>query len=241
MFMTLPVTIGKTSAAADYRIDLAQLPNLFVSYCDEVQIRQLSGSFLQELSTNDHGNDVQFAVGETRSSDWMAAARDIRYVFRAGESFQHGTSSRDGLMQALSREMHKRKSLHKKLGKEAFDEACPYLVVFLHDVFELVLSPKKIVGLTFLQLLLWGKELKLHTVAASCSTYRNLLRQFMHLNPIVKAKFKKTLGEKSLYIPESLGSELILNADDFSFFRASPGLDYHRLYPATRVRENQPV
>ncbi|HVG11819.1 MAG TPA: hypothetical protein VM843_02395 [Flavisolibacter sp.] len=237
--MTLPVTIGKTSTALDYSIDLAELPNLFVSYCDDGQIQQLSSSFIKELYINQDRSDVQFAVGETGSSEWMSFSPEIRFAFRSGNEFHNPTNTRDGFMLSLSREMHKRKALRKKLGAEAFEQTCPYLVVFLHDVFELVLSSKKVVGLTFLQLLLWGKSLKVHTVAASCSTYRNLLRQFMHLNPIVKAKFKKVLGEKSLYIPESLGSELILTSDDFPFFRASPDLDYQRLYPTGALRETQ--
>ncbi|HEY0059181.1 MAG TPA: hypothetical protein VGB56_08585 [Flavisolibacter sp.] len=239
--MTLPVTIGKTSTALDYSIDLAELPNLFVSYCDERQIQQLSSLFLQELFLNHGKANVQFAIGETRSSEWMPTSPEIRYAFRPGNEFHNPTNTRDAFMQSLSREMHKRKALRKKLGAEAFDKTCPYLVVFLHDVFELVLSSKKVVGLTFLQLLLWGKSLKVHTVAASCSTYRNLLRQFMHLNPVVKAKFKKVLGEKSLYIPERLGSELILTSDNFPFFRASPDLDYQRLYPAAAIQETQLV
>ncbi len=239
MFMTLPVKIGTTSAALDYSIDLVALPNLFVTYCDECQIQQLSGSFLKELSRDQGTSTVQFAIGETRSSGWIPSSPEIRYAFRSGNEFGNPVNTRDGFMQSLSREMHKRKAMRKKLGAEAFDKTCPYLVVFLHDVFELVLSSKKMVGLTFLQLLLWGKSLKVHTVAASCSTYRNLLLQFMHLNPIVKAKFKKVLGEKSLYIPESLGSELILTSDNFPFFRASPDLDYQRLYPAAGLRETE--
>lgn len=237
--MTLRVRIGKTSAALDYSVDLAELPNLFVSYCDECQIQQLSGAFLKELSRGGDRRGVQFAVGETRSFEWMSSAPELRYAFRAGAEASNSSHTRDGFMQSLSREMHKRKALRKRLGPEAFDATCPYLVVFLHDVFELVLSQKKAIGITFLQLLLLGKSLKLHTIAASCSTYRNLLRQFMQLNPIVKAKFRKTLGEKSLYIPQSLGAELILTSENFSFFRSAADHDYHRFYPAAALRETE--
>lgn len=235
----LPVTIGKCSAAQPFVADLSQLPHLFLSYSEESQfhdfLRRLSAGFRGLVQ----GERPRFAVASSGRESLLPSLEldqdQLTHTYISGDEAASNTSGREGFMQALARELqHRKNMLLKTKGGQLFAALCPPLLVVLHDVFELILSRKRSVGLTFTKLLLQGPDLNIHLLAASAGTYRNLLRQIVQVHPLTAGKFRKELGSDRFRFHTPLGAEMVLTAEDFIFFKGAGEADYHRLYPDHR-------
>jgi hypothetical protein len=211
-------------------VDFEQLPHLFVSYNDEAQIQNFFNSLIYKLSSG-----VSFSLASSKGYSFESPERKtypfFKYYFNAGDE----SGCKEKFILSLSREMRLRSWMLKGKAKEhnKAEKQMPDMVIILHDVFDIILSRKKSIGMIFLKLLLMGKELKMHVVAASGSTYRNLLKQLAQMNPLVMEKFKTKLGLTGFQMSTSLGAELVMTAEDFVFFKAANQTDYHRLYPAS--------
>lgn len=233
--MTLPLTIGKTSSNEPFIVDLEQLPHLFVSYNDEAQIHTFFNLLVNRLSSVEQA-PVSFAIGSSKEYQFIPSQRAsnpfFKYDYKSAErDSQLGTKER--FMSCLSREMRLRSLFLKKGEKQQLrlDKSFPSMVILLHDVFDIIISRKKSIGLIFLKLLLMGRQLKMHVVAASGGTYRNLLKQLATANPIIMERFKGKLGLQSFQIATSLGAEMVITAEDFVFFKEANNAEYQRFYP----------
>ena len=237
MLMILPLTIGKNSSNEDFVVDIEQLPHLFVSYNDEAQIQRLFTS-LCALPSGNRQSMVSFALASSKTYSIAPVIKQnmfFKYYYRAGDVWNSNEGSKEKFMSSLSREMRLRSFILRKQLKNNLrpEKQFPSMIILLHDVFDIILSRKKSVGLIFLKLLLTGKELGMHIVAASNSTYRNLLKQLSQINPLAMEKYRGRLGACDCRISTSLGAELVMTAEDFVFFKEANGAEYHRLYPAT--------
>ncbi|MCU7551492.1 hypothetical protein OCK74_20390 [Chitinophagaceae bacterium LB-8] len=236
--MTLPFIIGEDSANEVVFVDFEQLPHLFVSYNDEAQIREFIGSLISSLQLNNNGLLVDYALAVSARNHHLTLRRDcnIKYCFVSDDYLMSNVGSKLKFMQALLKEMRSRSIYFRKLaeGKPEKKKQVPHLIILLHDVFDIVLSSKKSIGQIFLQLLLLGKALKMHVVAASGNSYRMLLKQLANLDPSVMRKFRNQFGHDHLNIVTPLGAELVITAEDFIFFKKANAIDYQRLYPARK-------
>lgn len=240
-YMTLPFIIGEDSANEAVFIDFEQLPHLFVSYSDEAQISAFINSLFHSLQSNASGTSVEYALALSGRSHHLEFRRNFKlsYCFIPDEELMSNTGSKLKFMLALSKEMRER-SIHLKRqaeGKSVKRRHLPHLIILLHDVFNIVLSHRKAVGQIFLNLLLFGKALKMHVVASSSCTYRMLLKQLAHMDPLVMRKFRNHFGQDHSNIVTPLGAELVIAAEDFIFFKKANAIDYQRLYP---VRKSVP-
>jgi hypothetical protein len=228
--MTFPFVIGEDSANEAVFVDFEQLPHLFVSYSDEIQIREFVNSMVGSLQMNNKDIPVEYSIALSGINHRLKFRRDcsIKYCFVPGDELMSNVGSKLKFMQAISKEMRERNFKLKRLSP------FPHMIILLHDVFDIVLSHKKAIGQIFLQLLLMGKTLKMHVVASSGSTYRMLLKQLVHLDPSVMRKFRNQFGHDQLNIVTPLGAEMVITAEDFIFFKKANSIDYQRLYPVRK-------
>jgi DNA segregation ATPase FtsK/SpoIIIE-like protein len=107
----------------------------------------------------------------------------------------------------------------------------PYLIIVIDELFHLVLTRKKQTGLYFLQLLIVGHEVNMHVIAASESTYRNLLIQLVHLHPSIEQQLttKKLIGSRTIIKP--LGAEMVITPYNLIFFKTIDMSIYERYFP----------
>lgn len=228
----IPVAIGKNSANEVYHIDLTQLPHLFISYTTGEQISRFFASLTSALNGGD--SPVHFAIASTRRSAGQAVPAPGVVVHRFSAHDEEGSTvaSREQFMLALSKEMRLRSAwLEKEKGGTTTRKPFPHMVILLHDIFDIILSNKKSIALSFIKLLLLGKMLRMHVVAASAFTYRNLLKQLIQLNPLVREKFKSFFDSGAYPVVTPLGAELVITAEDLLFFKPANAIDYERLYP----------
>ena len=103
------------------------------------------------------------------------------------------------------------------------------LIVIIDELFSLILSQKKQTGIYFLQLIILGKQVGIHFIAASASTYRNLLLQLMNMHPDIEKQLSKKQYTKNTIIIKPLGAELVLTPDDLVFYK-SISMQVHERY-----------
>lgn len=231
--MTLPIAIGKNSANQTFSADLSVLPHLFLSYCYESQVNTFYKQ-LVDFYSSDTQNDVRFAIASTHSRKAIDVTNGFQfpYCFFSKDEYRSTVHCKASFLMALSKEMKNRKKfLSSKLLHHHNKKFCPPLLVLLDDVLDIIISSRKSIGLLFLELLLKGHHVNMHVIAASIGTCRNLLRQLMHINPLVKERFKQLFKSETFPINASLGAELIFTSEDFIFFKEAHAFDYHRLYP----------
>jgi hypothetical protein len=66
------------------------------------------------------------------------------------------------------------------------------LVVLVDDIFEMIFSQQQKIGLSFLQLAVYGHAVGIHFIVASSGAYLNLLSSLIKLHPLVVIKgFRK--------------------------------------------------
>lgn len=235
--MSLPIAIGVNSANETFYTDIGQLPHLFLSYCYEEQVRAFFSHLVKHFNSVTTSN-VRFAVATTKSSVTFDVTNGVVFPFCyvVNDDYKSTVRGKSAFMAALGKELQRRiKRLSVKREHKTSD-ACPPLLVLLDDVLDVVISSKKSVGLTFLQLLLMGHQVNMHVVAASSGTCRHLLRQLMQIHPIVKSKFQKLFEPSMLSVTSPLGAELVFTAEDFIFFKEANTVDYHRLYPISNKK-----
>lgn len=119
---------------------------------------------------------------------------------------------------------------HKK-GETDSSSSFPILVILIDELFNLVLLQKKSTGLYFLQLLIVGYEVNMHIVAASASTYRNLLIQLVNLHSKIEQQLNnnKLIGNRAIVKP--LGAEMIITLDNLIFFKTIDTHTYELYFP----------
>lgn len=253
--MNLPLVVGQTSANDDCVVDFISLPNLFVSYTSETQADDFFESLIKSIINKKSSQRIELAVAASRTNWFQSGTKDLlsyaKHRFIIGDVYRSNLNSRQQFFSTLSKEIRRRlKVLNKAKEKQSLPannmvesplNSFAYLIVYLDEVFDIILNNTKAIGLTFLQLLLFGKELKIHLIAASYSTYRNLLKQLMTLDPVAKAKLNKHSITQEFQVATPLGAELVITAEDFMFFKEANTKEYKRLFPKVKGTIAQPL
>ena len=112
------------------------------------------------------------------------------------------------------------------------NKSLPYLIVFIEDIFDMVLSSKKKTGLYFIELALLGKQYGIHFIAASSSTYRNLLSQLINIHPSIQKELKTHSIMENIKVINPLGAELVVTTEGILFFKEIGMILQTRLFPA---------
>ncbi len=233
--MQLPIAIGKNSNNTIEAFDLCTLPHLFVSYSHAAQLPHFLQACINNLNEA-HARGVTVSVALALSPSHSSLAQTIEcpiaLQLHVSDSEQQENMGKDAFIDYLFDYMKQQlKKLKAGQKKPLLQLPLPYLVVIVDELFNLVVTRKKNTSIHFLQLLALGQSVNIHFIAASSSTYRNLLMQLIHLHPSVEKHLIKAKLKGTTQIVKPLGAELVLNADNLVFFRTTQMPGYERWYP----------
>jgi hypothetical protein len=229
--MMLPVPIGRAATGELFPIDILGIPHLFVSYFSHEQIALFYAFlFKNERAISSHATPI-FAIASTSHIPRIYAGINNCFIsYIKGDEYSSTVPSREAFLTSLSNELKRRRKLKlTNSTSKIADTIFSPLVIILDDVLDIIISNKKTVGLSFLQLLLLGSSVNIHVIAASSHTCGHLLRQLMNTNSLIQSKFKKFFGQETLSNPSI--AEMVYTSEDFVFFKNAKDHDYHRLYP----------
>lgn len=222
--MRLPLSIGKNSLNQPIMVDICSLPHLFVAFSYDAQLPPFLQHCISTINSSySSGSSIAIAIALNNSNAYLLhqIGCPIAYAFVPNNTHDTtiNSTSKDAFIQQLFTEM-KTRLKYQKQGKQAAIQPST-LVVIIDELFSLILTQKKQTGIYFLQLLIMGKQVGIHFIAASASTYRNLLLQLMHMHPEIEKQLVKKQLTKSSTIIKPLGAELILTTDDLVFYKSS--------------------
>jgi len=221
--MSLPLSIGKNSLNQLIMVDVCSLPHLFVAYSYDEQLP----TFLKHcITTINQANDIgsaitiALALGNRNSFllDEISCPIAFAFVPDCTNEITNQSANKDAFIKQLFTEMKGRIKQLKQNIKKA--RSSPLLIVIIDELFRVILSDKKQTGIYFLQLLILGKEVGIHFIAASTSTYRSLLPQLMNMHPEVEKQLTQKQLTKNCIINKPLCAELVITLDDLVFYKS---------------------
>lgn len=232
--MRVELKIGRESNGDDFVIDLYAESNLFISYIEEGQLYHSFKNILNqfEASLSPENTRISYALSDKTARNILKGipeqfyfAKFIRNEYRSGHI---GTKP---LFWSVLLKEYKRRSQQSKSAAGGHAVSQPTLLIFIDDIFDMVLSQTKKEGLSFLEIAFYGAHVGIHFVAASSSTYRNLLLQLIQLNPEMSQKLSKNNSNTLPKTTNPLGCELILSGEGLIFYREKLRQDMKILYP----------
>ena len=225
--MQLPLAIGRNSSGLPYFIDLSSLPHLFISYNEEDQLIKIFKELIQEITSVRNPPKMALCVSQRISAKllpFVSASFQIEFIH--SDPPGNTITSIDYFIGAVLVELKTRKRRMGTLKKAKLSE--PALIVFIDDIFEVVMANKK-TALSFIELLVDGPDHSIHFITGSSGMYKNLLDQLITMSPAVKKKM--AVSKQRRNINEPLAAQLIINSDWMVFFKDRFQNDFIRLYP----------
>lgn len=225
----IPLVIGRQSSGEDHIVNLAELPHLFISYSLDVQLPDIFSSFITYILQDK--KPVQFSVSlSSRMAtlvEPLVPEDDLLIKFTHKDYEAGKINTIDEYIKVLMLEMKTRKQLSGKIASVA-GRHLP-LLVFMDDIFEVIMSSQKKTILSFIEMLITGAQQQIYFIMGSSGIYRNLLNQIIIVNPSLQKKLTKNIQPYSVNQP--LGAELVMNPDGLLFFREREEKIHTRLYP----------
>jgi len=235
--MLIPLIIGKNSNGENQRIDLSNTPLLMISYCEEEQLKNIF-SQLHSLTYPFKQND--YCISSKRKFDeWKLNIHNI-FTFYKDEPEEGNVKTRVKLLKLLNDEISKRERILKKKKIPDFKryyslntwqiEKFAFQFFIIDDVWDLIISKPKSLGLSLMRVILYGPEVGIHTIITSSLSYRNLLQQIVNINPVITKDLQKKYGIPEPKRINNLGSELIFTAENLVFYKQAGSMDMDRMY-----------
>ena len=226
----IPLVIGKQSSGEEFIIDLERLPHLFISHSND---KQLQNIFIQ-LIGNIVQNEIELHLSLSLSRRMTLLIKPLVPIESLFMEFNHNDfedgkiNSINEFVSSLIIEKKNRATLIKKskIPMAMF----PAMIIFIDNIFEIIMVQQKKTALSFIELLLTGAPVKMYFIMGSSGIYRPLLDQLINVSPVLKKKLKKSFQEQ--LITQPLGAELVINPDGLLFFRERNEKIYTRLYQA---------
>ena len=225
----ISLTIGRQSSGEECIVNLSDLPNLFISYSNEVQLPEIFSSLIKTISTSHP--DLQFALSFgsrlTTLLQPLVEKETLLLQFTHADYDPAKIKTMEEFIGALMLEFKRRKILVKNLKRSTL--SYPSLVVFIEDIFGVIMSPQKKTSLSFIELLITGATVSIYFILGSAGIYRNILSQLINVTPALQQKLKKSV--QAYNINQPMGAELVMNPDGLLFYREKNEKIYRRLYP----------
>ena len=225
----IPLIIGRQSSGEECTVNLVDLPNLFISHSQEGQLPEMFASLLKNI--NQLNSPVLFACSLsstlTARLNPLVPQESLLLAFKHGHYEPGEINVMEEFIMALTHEFKRRKSLSKKSATSTPSHTT--LVVFIDDIFEVIMCSHKKTVLSFMELLITGAQVKFYFIMGSSGIYRNLLNQLINVSPSLQQKLKKWVQSQHL---QPLGAELVMNPDGLLFFRERAEKIHRRLYPS---------
>ncbi len=210
--MLLPLTIGKSSNNNILKVDLKDLPHLFISYSEPLHLQVFPGDLITGFSSKDVLNHIQYYLFLNRVNygflKTLLPERSILALLVQFEPDLSTIAGKNDFIKALMKIFTTR----KKKAASSFTS----LVVIVDDILDLIISKKKFTGQYFLEILQEGDKYGIYFVFATIRTYRNLMTQLQQ--------------------EQNRCAELIINPEHFFYFKRKEEKTYTTYYP---VREGR--
>jgi hypothetical protein len=235
--MLIPFIIGKNSNGENQLIDLANTPLLMISYCEEEQLSNIF-SQLQSLSYPVKQND--FYISSLRKCrTWKIDIQNAFTLFK-DEPDVGNVKNRVKMMKLVNDEISKREKIIKLKKLPDFkryfslntwqEVKLSYQFFIVDDIWDLFISKPKSLGLSLMRIILYGPQVGIHTLFTSSLSYRNLLEQLISINPSITKELQQKYGVPEPQKINTLGSELILTAENLIFYKKAGSMAMEKLY-----------
>jgi len=229
MKLKIPLVIGRQSSGEAYIVNLAQLPNLFISYSNDAQLPDIFLQFIHQLMQ--HETTIQLSLSlSSRLAEQVKppVKNESLFIHFSHADYEEGQiNSIDAFIAVLMEEMKTRKTIFKKSTASGY--LLPAMLVFIDNIFEVIMASQRKTAFSFIELLMTAAPVNMFFIMGSSGIYRNLLEQLMMVTPALKKKMKKSVLSQQIVQP--LGAELVMNPDGLLFFRERNEKIHRRLYP----------
>ena len=112
--MTLQFNIGENSAGEKQLINLSELPNLFVSYHEDIQLKIFFRRLLKDLIESDENVLFAFSFGSKLAKEIISNIEEKRICFQFLHSYNQQINSIDEFIHKLMLEIKERKRIKRK-------------------------------------------------------------------------------------------------------------------------------
>ena len=235
--MLIPLIIGKNSNGENQLIDLATTPLLMVSYCEEKQLKNLF-SQLQSLSYPFRQGDY-YITSLRKCKSWDIKIQNAHTLYK-DEPENGNVKNKTKMLKVLTDEISKREKLIRANKLADFnkyyslntwkEEKLSYRFFIVDDIWDLIISKPKSLGLSLMRVILYGPQVGIHTIFTSNLSYRNLLEQLININPAITKELQKKYGAPEPQKINVLGSELILTAENLVFYKKAGAMGMEKMY-----------
>ena len=237
--MLIPLIIGKNSNGENQIIDLAEMPLLMVSYCRTEQLQSLY-SQLQSLQYPFKQKDY-YISSKRKYTSWDIELQNSYTLFK-DDPDEGSIKSKAKMLKLINDEISRRERILKNKKSPDFKryfslntwqtEKLSYQFFVIDDIWDLIISKPKSLGLSLMHIILYGGHVGIHTIFTSSLSYRNLLEQLININPSITKELQKKYGVPEPQKINSLGSELILTAENLVFYKRGGATEMERMYLA---------
>lgn len=235
--MQIPLIIGRNSNGEHQMIDLIEIPLLMISYCEEYQLKNIFTQ-LCTLSYPYKQNDY-FVISQKRSKNWETHMGNV-YVYYKDNPENSNVQNKMKLLKKVTDEISRRELLIKKQELHDFKkyhslntwkkEKITYQFFVVDDIWDIIISKSKSIGLSLMRIILYGPYVGIHTIFTSILSYRNLLEQLININPVIAKELQKKYGIPEPKKINTLGSELIITAENLVFYKNLRSTDFEKMY-----------
>lgn len=217
--LAIQLSIGKESDNTEFRVDLTELPHLFVSYSEREQRDGFYVELIRQCRPKIESGEISWAFAGSADPILESILKDpIALVIRHSDG-SLGPITRISFLKIL------RTELQKRVKHGAKREVRP-VVIFIDDLFETVIQKRKTAGRYFLELLKYGPDHKMYMIMASIRTYRNLVYQLIDLvyDPTIPPNPEERVAL------QQRSAELVITPEDLYFYRTAREPVYIRLF-----------
>ena len=205
----ITIQIGKISDGSLFTLSFEQLPHLFVSYQNKIELDGLLNRF---LIVNDKSFTESLVI---TSEDFLSNSLAIK---SSTNNYIYNNPDRGSIKQK-GKIFSQFFAAFKKARKQQKENTNRLIII--DDIWTFVPKLNRGAITHFKELLNVGAEFGFHFIIGSSMPYRNLLLQLM-------LEQSNNLNNRVL---NQLGAEVIFNPDGLIFFRKKNSIDYVSLYP----------
>lgn len=225
----MPLVIGRQSTGQEYIVNLAGLPNLFISYSNDSQLPDIFAVIIKKI--HQYGFQIQIALSLSsriaKQLRPLLPPESLFMKFFHNDYEKEKINSIDEFISALVVEVKQRKTLYRKSNSTLIMP--PVMIIFIDNIFEVIMAKKRKTVFAFIELVMQAAPLNMFFILGSSGIYRPLLNQLINVSSSLNNKLKNDFQAQC--ISQSLGAELIINPDGLLFFRERDEKIYTRLYP----------
>ena len=235
--MTIPFIIGKNSSGDNHSIDLVDIPLLLISYSTEIQ---LSRFFKQVYFSDYFCNNINYILTNTRQFQNQEFLDGNSSIYFRDEPESGNIFSRKKLLRLVTNEIERRQQILKKNNnshlsgnyslKLPIEKILGYQFFIIDDVWDIIQSKPKSLGLSLMRIMFYGPGVGIHTIVASSISYRNLLQQLINTHPAITRELQKKYGVPVPIQMGMLGHELIFTPEDLVFYKSNTSKELQRFF-----------